>query len=416
MLLSRLRMPCKTAVWRRWRRAQIMTDEELTALLGELAQTDPADRTSYFAALRTLSNKLAGAPELTDNAMVRTGSGSIGVTWTVPQKMLQASRDTGDPAAVVSWFRKIPTLLRGSAIGGAVKALYGVECTEVIQLSNDITLMPFDQLAASSTRDWLIKIHDEPGMMCSPQGFVPPPRAGLCRAGTIDKLTVDHNEDFTKAPPVSWFRELDTAAAVLALVPKAIPLEASHWVYYEDPDIARLCELGHATQLSEIFQTIRLFSPAKVDQQSVTGLLTGYLGLKKPDQERVMLALHRIIRSRSQSMPGNRAIDLAIVLEVLFMRDSGAHIHKVSVRAARLVRQTLSERRTVFEQVKNLYDLRSTLVHGGSASKPYKVDGREVPPHELVEAVDVVCVEAIRKFVEGGGMPTRDGWRDSELS
>jgi hypothetical protein len=394
-----------------------MTDEELTALLGQLAPTDPADRPAYFAALRTLSNKLAGAPELADNAMVRTGFGYIGVTATVPQKMLQAARDTGDAGAVVSWFRKIPILLRGSAKGGAVKALYGVECTELIRLSNDITLMPFDQLAASSTRDWLIKIHDEHDMMFSPQGFVPPPRAAICRAGTIDKLTVDHHEDFTKTPPSTWFRELDTAAAVLALVPKAIPLEASHWVYYEDPDIARLCELGHATQVPEIFQPIRLFDPAKVNQQSVDGLLPGYLKLKTRDRERVMLALQRIIRSRSQTIPGNRALDLAIVLEVLFMnKDTGAHTHKVSVRAARLVRQTLSERRTVFDQVRSLYDLRSSLVHGGSASGSYKIDGREMHPQELVEAVDLVCVEAIRKFIEGGGIPNRDGWRDSELS
>src|SRR5262249_42264986 len=45
-----------------------------------------------------------------------------------------------------------------------------------------------------------------------------------------------------------------------------------------------------------------------------------------------------IIRSRSQSHPGNRSIDLAIALEVLFMNvDQGEHSYKVSLRLARLL-------------------------------------------------------------------------------
>jgi hypothetical protein len=145
--------------------------------------------------------------------------------------------------------------------------------------------------------------------------------------------------------------------------------------------------------------------------------LPAYRDLSPDDKDRIMLALQRLIRSRSQFIPGNRAIDLAIVLEVLFMnRDSGEHSHKISVRAARLLGASLEQRRTMFDQVRRLYDMRSSMVHTGSAPGPWKVNGQPVNAGELIEAVDLACAEAIRKLLADGRVPTRDQWRDRELS
>lgn len=390
-----------------------MTDQELTDLLGELAKTAPRSQAGIDA-IQTLSEALSAEPELAAAPIfIRGAHGDL--RFLLPPMMLRAARTTGDILGLVAWFRKIPALLQGIAGGGAVKALYGVTCTEDVPLADDIVLTPFERLGPASSRDWLIAAHERVearGLLGS--NF--PPRAALYRAGTIP-ITVEPAEDLGQSPPFTWFRDLDKAAAVLALVPKAIPIEAARWFYYEDPDVARLCEFGHLTQGAEFFQPGRLFDLPEVTRESVAGLLPAYRDLSPDDKDRIMLALQRLIRSRSQFIPGNRAIDLAIVLEVLFMnRDSGEHSHKISVRAARLLGASLEQRRTMFDQVRRLYDMRSSMVHTGSAPGPWKVNGQPVNAGELIEAVDLACAEAIRKLLADGRVPTRDQWRDRELS
>jgi hypothetical protein len=393
-----------------------MIDDELIALLRELSYTRPRSRERIDAS-RAVAAKLESEPEFRRNYLIRNQHGSHSLLPTfVAQTMLQYTHIGGDPARIVAWFRRIPELILRPGKGGAVKALYGVDCTQGVPLSDDIELIPFEKLGPSSTRDWLLEVHERGFEMPSPQGFIFPPRAALYRPGTIEKLTVEQAEDFATSPPSVWFRDLDVAASLLALTPRAVPLEAAHWYYYEDPDIARLCEFGHGTQGYEFFQPMRFIEPPEVTAESMAGLLTGYRKLNKDDQDRIMLALQRLIRSRSQLIPGNRAIDLSIVLEVLFMNaDSGEHTHKIGVRVARLVGLSLDERRTVFDQASRLYAMRSSMVHRGSASGPWKVNGNKVNAQELVESVDLLCVESIRRLIDRGGIPTHDEWRDNEL-
>ena len=155
-------------------------------------------------------------------------------------------------------------------------------------------------------------------------------------------------------------------------------------------------------------------APAEVTAADVAGLFTTYKKLKESDRGRVNLALERIMRSRCQFVSGNRAIDIAIALEVLFMNvDRDEHSYKISLRAARLLRKDLKTRRRTFLEVKRLYDMRSSMVHSGSVKNEYRIDGTSVPAHEIVEAVDVVCTEAIRAFLGTGEIP--DDWRDIEL-
>jgi hypothetical protein len=230
----------------------------------------------------------------------------------------------------------------------------------------------------------------------------------------LEKTHLAKSSTRQNSPPGTWFSDLDDAARLLALIPKAIPIEAAHWFHYDDPDIALLCQFGLARQGPELRPTMA-GAPVEVAAAGVDGIFAGYQKLRASDKGRVNLALERVIRSRCQFVSGNRAIDLAIALEVLFMNvDRDEHSYKISLRAARLLRKDLQARRRTFLEVKRLYDMRSSMVHSGSVKNEYLLDWARVSAHEIVEAVDVICTEAIRAFLGKREIP--DDWRNIELA
>jgi hypothetical protein len=282
-----------------------------------------------------------------------------------------------------------------------------------VALSDDIVLMPFSELPVSSMQNYVLDRYRDDVATPGFRAFIQPPFAALYRAGTIKPLSVSVGRDNSKGPPATWFEDLDSAALLLALVPTAVPVEAVRWYHYDDPDVALLCQFGISWVGAEI-QPPGYVEPAQITPNAITGLVAGYRNLKKGDRDRVTLALQRLIRARSQLNPGNRAIDLAIALEVLFMNaDSGEHSYKNSLRCARLVRASPGDRRAVFSQVKKLYDMRSSMVHRGSASNTCSVNGDQHTANDLVGSVDVICAESIRRFLALGGIP--EDWRDTEL-
>jgi hypothetical protein len=247
-------------------------------------------------------------------------------------------------------------------------------------------------------------------------GFKAPPQAALYRAGTLEPVFVAHAPDSYKAPPAPWFDDLDTAALLLALTPRAIPAEVTSWFHYDDPDIALLSSFGVTRKEFDEPQFPKMATPTQIPDESAAGLLTAYRRVvKKTDQDRIALALKRLIRSRSQHDVGNRAIDLAIALEVLFMNaDRDEHSYKIGLRLAKLLGGELKARRSAFTETRKLYDLRSTMVHTGRAKNEWSIDEVSRSAFDLVEAGDIRCTQAIRKFLELGRIP--GDWREIELT
>ena len=247
------------------------------------------------------------------------------------------------------------------------------------------------------------------------RGFVPFPSAVLYRAGTLEPVLADSKAKLSDSPAAAWFDELDEAALVLALVPHAIPAEAAHWMHVDDPDVALLVQRGISRSNASDVEPPSFHQAPSINEAQIAGLVAAYRKLPKGHRDRVTLAIGRLLRGRCQSNPGNRAIDVAIALEVLFMsKDRNEHSYKISLRAARLLQEDVGARRKVFAEVKNVYDVRSGMVHTGSADNESNVDGVKRTAHDVVEAVDVVCTEAICRFLAMGSIP--ENLRDIELS
>ena len=396
-----------------------MTDEELASALAEgapLGRHTTEGVTAMFAIARRLETERS---EFLSPRQVRAARGSHGFTGSfVAQRMLQLVREGRTPAQAVAWFLKASAATRG--VGGAVKALYGVQCSKRIELSDDVWLIPYGEIPQSETRDWVLQQHLKANDSSHMHGFTVPPRAALYRPGTLESMWLtDPARDFSKDPPMPWFDDLDTATLLLALTPKAVPIEASHWMNYDDPDLALLGVLGLTRYLPEIQLPFAMGEPTQITTESAAGLFTQYRRVGVSDQGRLKLALQRLIRARSQLNPGNRAIDLAIALEVLFMnhnKDRAEHSYKISLRVAKVVGGELAVKRTAVIETKALYDLRSDMVHSGTAKNDWTIEGVKRNAGDIVDAADRRCALAIRSFLTTGHIPAAAEWRDIELS
>ncbi|HXF46287.1 MAG TPA: hypothetical protein VNK91_09225 [Burkholderiaceae bacterium] len=93
--------------------------------------------------------------------------------------------------------------------------------------------------------------------------------------------------------------------------------------------------------------------------------------LKLPDaqKEKFRIALDRLRNANSRNPNEDRAIDLGIALETLFLSDergaTGELRFNLATRAARFLGKSSEERKDIFDRVQRLYDLRSRAVHRG---------------------------------------------------
>jgi hypothetical protein len=228
-----------------------MTDDELTAIIAEIVDL-PAKSNDAVQATFCLARKLELEPEFVGRPprYINIGMQSACIsTQMVAQRMSYIARTDGkSPKDAVAWLRRIPQ--HTECMGGAIKALYGVQCKERIYLSDDIVLLPFPEIPKSGLFDWFLSEHDRvndpPGIL----GATAYPEAVLYRRGKISPIFASSPPDNIQ-PYFSWFSDLDVATLLLALTPGACPSEAAHWINFEDPDIDALANVGVIRNLPE---------------------------------------------------------------------------------------------------------------------------------------------------------------------
>lgn len=121
--------------------------------------------------------------------------------------------------------------------------------------------------------------------------------------------------------------------------------------------------------------------------------------LKEKDQTALFLAVERLRRSRLHAEPVNRAIDLGIALEIIFLHKI-KHNQELSYRAgthaAFLVGTNEEKRRSIFKVVRDAYEARSVAVHTGQLKEKH-IDS--------LSPADELCRSAAIKLVKSGGFP-----------
>lgn len=125
-----------------------------------------------------------------------------------------------------------------------------------------------------------------------------------------------------------------------------------------------------------------------------------------PDfKEKLKIPLRKLNNYGSSESLVDKAIDLRICLESIFLTDGNTEQlrYRLSLRAALYLGSSLEERKELFKLAKDVYDITSSAVHNGKFSKKDKT--------ELLDNGAMLAKKALIKLIENGEI----NWEDLEL-
>jgi hypothetical protein len=132
---------------------------------------------------------------------------------------------------------------------------------------------------------------------------------------------------------------------------------------------------------------------------TTTRLFSIFQGLSERTKDALRLPMRRLNSAMRRISRADRAIDLGIALEALFLsdldEDRGEITFRLSLRMARYLRHDSEKRTSVFKTAKKLYGLRSTAIHTGQISA-------DKATSEILQEGSLLTAEAIRRFIEDG--------------
>ncbi len=133
----------------------------------------------------------------------------------------------------------------------------------------------------------------------------------------------------------------------------------------------------------------------------VANLVARYAALSDQERNKAALALRRLRDSRERDDVdgmGDRAIDLAIALEAMFMEAGEAYNHKkvVSGRASWYYADSMREKDAAREQLKDFYDQRNEVVHGNSALEGNRANW------DMLEEIDNIACACLKTMITDG--------------
>jgi hypothetical protein len=132
------------------------------------------------------------------------------------------------------------------------------------------------------------------------------------------------------------------------------------------------------------------FEPYLLTDSDIASLRETYVYLEESKSDPVLsTAIDRFILGKRQEMHNpnmvnephwDKVVDYVIAMESLFTTGGhGEPTYRFSINGASLLSQATSENvHTIYKGLKNLYDIRSAVVHGGGADKVSKVANRFV--------------------------------------
>ncbi len=129
----------------------------------------------------------------------------------------------------------------------------------------------------------------------------------------------------------------------------------------------------------------------ETEVRSVIDTMRALVDERVTKHEFIDVALRRLLFAGDRKKREDRFLDLMIGTEALFLPEKGTEIsYKFSIRVAHFVQIGGNSRRTLYKSMRDAYDLRSKIVHGG------EVAGAE---NELIDLVEEVLRSGAREMI-----------------
>jgi hypothetical protein len=228
-----------------------------------------------------------------------------------------------------------------------------------------------------------------------------PPTIAVFDMGTVAAST-DHMAG--KAANDRAYDALLDAARAFTLTDHGAPVVGTSWTDFVEPELT-VAEWGKMRMGARFEGSLSRDLPLKVDGEALAWA-ERYLRIDEQLRRSVDVALDRLNLARRRRSPGDQAIDSGICLEALLGDDSPQELtYKLRLRAALLLGATLSERREIRQAVRDLYDLRSKVVHG-RARRPEDT----LPDAQRASRGLEICTQAVRAIVQRNARPDFATW------
>jgi hypothetical protein len=326
--------------------------------------------------------------------------------WTLAQSLLFISL-TESPQQAVQSLDKFLKLEHVPV--EFVYALYGVKLPREVKLTPDLKLVPFNDIPESVNKKNFIGYgHQVNRELFS---FSIYPTAAFVK-NFRSSPQVKHAPKGTGSRTEAYEdQEISDACLWLCLIGDTRPIVVVSWFNVADwVPFARHsinCLTPYVPDI--LFKTWIHKVPefTETDIVKVQELHRKFEAIKKTDKEKLRIPLARLNQALWHSKQVDKAIDLGIALEALLISEGTKEQLSLTfgLRGAWLLGDTSDSRVKLFEEFKNIYDIRSRAVHRGIVKPIEKLNNKDIVVGELLDRGFDYCRRVIYKIICDGKFP-----------
>jgi hypothetical protein len=266
-----------------------------------------------------------------------------------------------DARSAVAWLHRLFQIDRAEL--RMIAAIHGVEVQRPVDLANGVSLLPIAAAPDSPNLRMLARRYQVNHFAMMDIASTMPPAIAVLNMGTIAGSA---DLEAGKQIHENAYASLLDAARALTLSDRGAAVVGNSWTDFVDTSLTS-AEFGRMWMSARFEGSPSQMLPEKIDG-NVLAWATRYLRLEKQRRRSIDVALDRLNVARRRRTPGDQAIDSGICLEALLGDENSQELtYKLQLRAALLLGTSLPERQEIRKAVRDLYALRSKVVHAAHA-------------------------------------------------
>ena len=283
---------------------------------------------------------------------------------------------------------------------------FGLQVTENVRIARDMTLVPYKEIKPY--------IDDEDVRRLAPDivSYHSPDILGAIRKPALWKPVLQsHGSMDTSLPPVPrrFFDDADLMLKLLSITHAAPILPLGEMGLCIQQPAAQL--LGHHRYYPGInWMSARpsihtAAQPLPVEADAFERAPNAFKRRNAQRFKDYAPIIARLAESQARTGPfgfQDRILDVAIALERMYELDPGEISFKLRARAACFLADSTEQRKRIFRQIRDFYDLRSALVHSRRKSKKSR---KLLTPQHMTETFDTgfaLARETLMKLLNQG--------------